>query len=118
LKPEGWHSVTPRIIVPDAAGLIAFIKEVFDAVGDYHPQAPAQLKIGDSIVMVSSAGVREQMTACLYVYVANADAVYARALSAGAVSMEAPLDTPYGDRRGMVRDKWANTWQIATRMRK
>jgi PhnB protein len=118
LKPEGWHTVTPRIIVSDAAGLIAFIKEVFDAVGDYHPHAPAELKIGDSIVMVSPAGIRERMNACLYVYVANADATYERAMSAGAFSMEAPLETPYGDRRGMVRDNWGNTWQIATRTRK
>jgi PhnB protein len=117
LKPEGWHTVTPRIIVPDATGLIAFIKDVFDAEGDERPQAPAELRIGDSIVMVSSAGVRERMTACLYLYVANADATYERAIRAGAFSMEAPLDTPYGDRRGMVRDKWGNTWQIATRMR-
>jgi PhnB protein len=98
--------------------LIEFIKKVFDAVGDHHPQAPAELRIGDSIVMVNSAGVREQMTACLYVYVANTDATYELALGAGAISMEAPLDTPYGDRRGMVRDKWGNTWQIATRIRK
>jgi len=116
--PDGWHSVTPRIIVPDAAGLVEFIKQVFNATGHYSPQAPAELKIGDSIVMVSDAGVREQMLSCLYVYVENADATWQRAVNAGAFSLEAPSDMPYGDRRGMVRDRWGNTWQIATRMRR
>ena len=49
--------------------------------------------------------------AFLYVYVDDADAVYTRALAAGAVSLEPPA----GDRRAMVRDEWGNTWQIATR---
>ena len=65
-KPDGWHSVTPRIIVSDAAGLVEFIRQVFNATGKYGPQAPAELKIGDSIVMVSDAGVREQMLSCLH----------------------------------------------------
>jgi PhnB protein len=117
-KPDGWHAVTPRIIVPDAAGLIEFIKQVFNATGDYSPQAPAELKIGDSIVMVSDAGVREQMLSCLYVYVENADVTWQRAVLAGARSLEPPSDTPYGDRRGMVKDTWGNVWQIATRIRR
>lgn len=116
-KPDGWHTVTPRIIVPDAAGLVEFIRRVFNATGDYGPQAPAELKIGDSIIMVSDAGVREQMLACLYIYVENADVTWQRAVIAGALSLEAPSDTPYGDRRGMVKDRWGNVWQIATRMR-
>jgi PhnB protein len=116
-KPDGWHSVTPRIIVPDAAGLVEFIRQVFNATGDYSPQAPAELKIGDSIIMVSDAGVREQMLSCLYVYVENADITWQRAVTAGALSIEVPSNTPYGDRRGMVKDRWGNTWQIATRIR-
>ena len=73
------------------------------------------MKIGDSIVMVSGAGVRDTVTAFLYVYVDDADATYQRALEAGAHSLEEPMDLPYGDRRGMVRDPWNNIWQIATR---
>jgi uncharacterized glyoxalase superfamily protein PhnB len=49
-------------------------------------------------------------------YVADTDATYQRALNAGARSLEEPFDTPYGDRRCMVEDKWGNTWQIATQM--
>lgn len=97
--------------------MVEFIKQVFEATGDYSPQAPAELKIGDSIIMVSDAGIREQMRSCLYVYVENADATWQRAVNAGALSLEAPSDMPYGDRRGMVQDRWGNTWQIATRMR-
>jgi PhnB protein len=116
-KPDGWHSVTPRIIVADAAGLIGFIRKVFNATGDSRPHAPAELRIGDSIVMVSDSGIREPTLSCLYVYVENADVTWQRAIAAGALSLEAPTDTPYGDRRGMVKDSWGNTWQIATRIR-
>jgi uncharacterized glyoxalase superfamily protein PhnB len=54
------------------------------------------------------------MPAFLYVYVDNVDETYRRALEAGAASIEAPDDMPYGDRRATVRDFWANVWQIAT----
>jgi PhnB protein len=114
--PPGWSTVTPRIIAVDAEPLVEFVKRVFDAAGDYHPQAPAELKLGDSIIMISDAGVRAPTPACLYVYVANADATWQRAIDAGARSIERPADTPYGDRRGIVMDRWGNTWQIATRL--
>jgi uncharacterized glyoxalase superfamily protein PhnB len=65
--------------------------------------------------MVSSAGERDLFPAFLYVYVDNADRTYRRALDAGAESIEGPLDTPYGDRRAMVRDPFGNVFQIAHR---
>jgi PhnB protein len=66
-------------------------------------------------VMISGADrIREPMTAFLYVYVDDADATYSRAMAANAISIEEPADTPYGDRRAMVKDEWGNTWQIAT----
>lgn len=112
--PPGWHSVTPRIVVDDAQQLVEFMKQVFDATGDYRADAPAIVTIGDSIVMVSEPGARQPSPAFLYVYVADADATYRRAVAAGARSIEPPLDMPYGDRRAMVEDRWGNTWQIAT----
>jgi len=112
--PEGWHSVTPRIVARDAEGLVAFLKRVFDATGDYRTDRPAQIKIGDSLIMISEAGVRTAMPAFLYVYVSDADATYKRAMDAGARTIETPTDTPYGDRRCMIEDRWGNTWQIAT----
>ena len=112
--PEGWHTVTPRIVARDAKELVNFVKQVFAASGDYQTDRPAVITIGDSIIMISDAGVRPPSPAFLYVYVDELEATYQRALSAGARSLESPVDTPYGDRRCMVEDKWGNTWQIAT----
>ena len=116
-QQPGWHTVTPRIIVAGAEKLVEFVKHVFGAAGQYRSQAPAELRLGDSIIMVSDAGVREPTTACLYVYVESADITWHRAIEAGAQAVEPPLNTPYGDRRGMIKDAWGNTWQIATRRR-
>jgi uncharacterized glyoxalase superfamily protein PhnB len=112
--PAGWHTVTPRIVVHQPQDLVQFLEEVFRATGDYQPDIPAIMKIGDSMIMISEAGVRRPMPAFRYVYVADADETYRRALECGARTIEEPLDTPYGDRRGMIEDKWGNTWQIAT----
>lgn len=113
--PEGWHTVTPRIVVSDVEALIEFLRHTFGAEGEFRAAMPSEIRIGDSIVMVSGAGIRDTVTAFLYVYVADADATYDRALEAGAQSLEEPMDLPYGDRRGMVKDPWNNIWQIATR---
>jgi len=110
---KGFHTVTPRIVVADAAAQVAFLRTVFMAAGDYVAGRPAEIRIGDSLVMVSSAGARERFPAFLYVYVDDVDTAYRRSLAAGAVSLEEPLDTPYGDRRAMVRDPFGNVWQIA-----
>jgi len=113
-KPPGWHTVTPKIVVKNAAGLTEFIRQVFEATGDYLLDRPSVIKIGDSIIMVGEAGIRAETTAFLYVYVVDTDATYQRALDADAKSLEKPFDTPYGDRRCMIEDKWRNIWQIAT----
>lgn len=113
-SPEGWHTLTPRIVVHEAEQLVAFLRQVFGATGEYRPDRPAEMRIGDSLVMVTDAGVREAFPAFLYVYVADADRTYRQALQAGASTVEEPSDTPYGDRRAMVRDRWGNSWQIAT----
>ena len=115
--PEGWSTITPRIVARDAAGLVEFLRRVFDATGDFLEAAPSVVRIGDSQLMISEAGVRAPMTAFLYVYVADADATHRRAVAAGARTLEEPFDTPYGDRRSMVLDRWGNTWQIATHAR-
>ena len=115
-RPPGFHSVTPRMVVSDAAKAVEFLRATFDAVGEVEVGRPAELRIGDSLVMVTPADERELFPAFLYVYVDDADLVYRRALDAGAVSLEAPLDTPYGDRRAMVRDPFDNVFQIAHRI--
>jgi PhnB protein len=114
-QPDGWHTVTPRIFVRDPERLITFIKHVFGGSGEYLPGRPAEVRIGDSVVMVSDGdGLREPIPAFLYVYVEDADSTYRRAIEANAVSIEVPTRMPYGDRRAMVKDEWGNTWQIAT----
>jgi uncharacterized glyoxalase superfamily protein PhnB len=112
--PEGWHSVTPRLVSHDPAKLVEFLRQAFGATGDFHQDMPAQIRIGDSIVMVSGTGVRAATPAFLYLYVDDTDATYALALKAGGESLEEPQDMPYGDRRCMVQDPGGNTWQIAT----
>jgi uncharacterized glyoxalase superfamily protein PhnB len=116
IVPEGRHTVTPRIVAHEADQLVQFIQQVFDATGVYRASVPSELQLGDSVIMVSDTGVRPQMPAFLYVYVADTDETYRRALAAGARALEAPADLPYGDRRCMVEDRWGNTWQIATRL--
>jgi PhnB protein len=112
--PNGWQTVTPRIVVADVEGLAGFIREVFEARGEVFADRPTALTIGDSRVMLSRVGPRPATPAFLYVYVDDADACFRRAIAAGAQMLEEPSDTPYGDRRAMVEDRWGNVWQIAT----
>jgi PhnB protein len=115
-KPDGWRAVTPRLVTTDVAGLVHFLKVVFDAEGELQADRPSELRIDDAMVMVSDGGgVREPMPSFLYVYVPDADMTYLRAIAAGAEALEAPADMPDGDRRATVRDQWGNIWQIATR---
>lgn len=112
--PKGWPLVIPRIVSHKAEKLVEFIKHVFGATGDYQSERPTVLNIGDSMIMISEAGVRDPMPAFLYVYVEDTDETYRRAIQAGAKSLEKPGDVPYGDRRAMIKDQWGNAWQIAT----
>src|SRR5262245_41101441 len=109
--PMGWPTVIPRIVVPQAQQLVEFIRHVFGATGEYHSERPAVLSIGDSMIMISDAGIRDTMCAFLYVYVADTDETYRRAIAAGARPLEEPANLQYGDRRGMVEDRWGNVWQ-------
>jgi PhnB protein len=115
-QPDGRHTVTPRIITPKPEEMVRFVKEVFCGQGEVHVDRPAEIRIGDSVIMISDGGgLREPVSAFLYVYVENVDETYQRAVEAGAESLELPSDQPYGDRRAMVKDPWGNLWQIASR---
>lgn len=114
--PDGYRTVTPRIAVADVEAQADFLRAAFDAVGDVPTGRPAELRIGDSLIMVGPVLEREPFPAFLHLYVADADAGHARAVAAGAETIEAPWDTPYGDRRAMVRDPFGNLFQIAHRL--
>lgn len=115
--PAGYPRLTTRIFVDDPAAQVAFLVDVFGAVERDVGGLPAEVELGESLVMVSETSeVREPFAAFLYVYVEDADATYAAALEAGATPVEEPLDTPYGDRRATVRDPFGNVFQIAHRL--
>jgi uncharacterized glyoxalase superfamily protein PhnB len=114
-QPDGWPTVIPRIFTEDVGGVIGFLKLLFGAHGQMRIGAPAEMRIGDSLIMVSDGGgVREARPSFLYVYVENTDETCQRALDAGALVIEEPAGTPYGDRRATVQDPWGNIWQIPT----
>jgi uncharacterized glyoxalase superfamily protein PhnB len=104
------------VFADDVEGLVSFLREVFDAKGEFRAAQPSEMVIGDSMLLVSGTTEREAFAAFLYVYVDDVDATYRRATGAGAEVIEEPRDLPYGDRRATVSDAWGNTWQIAARL--
>jgi PhnB protein len=121
--PGRYHTVTPYLTVNNVAALIEFVKAAFGATEVECLRSAdgsirhAEVKIGDSIVMMGEAGAEWKPTpASLYVYVTNVDETYARALGAGAVSLREPANQFYGDRSGGVRDVCGNQWWMATRV--
>jgi PhnB protein len=120
--PDGFHTVTPYLVVRGANKTIEFLKKAFGAETVFEPMKRpdglimhAELKIGDSRVMIADASEQCQPTqAQMYVYVPNADAIYQRAVAAGATSTMEPADMFYGDRGGSVKDSAGNSWFIAT----
>jgi uncharacterized glyoxalase superfamily protein PhnB len=120
--PDGYHTLTPYLVVDGAEKIIRFMKEAFGAETAFEPMKRpdgkvmhAEFRIGDSIIMISDASERAKATsAMLHVYVPNVDAVYQKALKAGATSVTEPADMFYGDRTGGVKDPAGNQWHIGT----
>lgn len=114
---EGMRTVTPYMHHNNALGLIDFMKQAFSAQELGVFKAPdgrvmhAVVRIGDAIVEM---GETTPMPASFYLYVPDADQVCRQAEAAGAKSVFAPADQPYGDRMGVVEDSWGNSWCIAT----
>ena len=125
--PEGFHTITPQLALDNAAETIDWYKRAFGAeeisrgLGPDGKITHAELKIGDSRFMVNDVmmgkGPRELggSPASLWLYVDNADALFNRAVTAGA-KVQMPLDNQFwGDRGGAVADPSGYTWWIATR---
>lgn len=119
--PDGFHTVTPYLTVQGVAKVIDFLQQAFDAEELHRMPRPdgaimhAEVRIGDSIVMMGEPmGTMPLMPGSLYIYVQDTDAVYQRALQAGAASLMEPTDQFYGDRSAGVQDRAGNQWWIAT----
>jgi uncharacterized glyoxalase superfamily protein PhnB len=120
--PDGYHSITPYLVVPDAPKTIAFLKQAFGATTLFEPMkrpdgtiGHAELKIGDSPLMLSEASEQCPATqAMIHLYVSYVDATYKKALAAGATSVMEVADQFYGDRSGGVKDPAGNSWYVAT----
>ena len=118
--PQGFHTITPYLIVSDASRLIDFIKKSFNATEIDRFETDntilhAILQIGDSKIMISDSNQNMKPMSCfLYLYVNNVDETFQRAIAAGAISMREPTDEFYGDRGAGVLDFAGNNWYIAT----
>jgi PhnB protein len=126
--PEGYHSVTPYLVVDGAAAAIDWYKTALGAheimrmpMGDRIGHA--EIRIGDSVVMLSDEWpdmnllgpkARGGVTASLMIYVPDVDAAFARAIQSGATEERAVADQFYGDRSGTLVDPFGHRWMIST----
>jgi PhnB protein len=127
--PEGYHSVTPYLIVKGAAQAIAFYEKAFGAQELYRMQGPdgrvghAELRLGDSRIMLADEhpdvgalgpGSVGGTPVTIHLYVEDVDATVARAAAAGARITRPVADQFYGDRLGIVTDPFGHVWSIGT----
>ena len=127
--PEGYHSVTPYLIVKGAARAIDFYKKAFGATevmrfpGPNNTVAHAEIKIGDSMIMLADGSDEGPYRApqpgagapvSLMIYVEDVDKVFSQAVSAGAKSTRPVEDQFYGDRSGTVTDPFGHVWSLST----
>jgi PhnB protein len=127
--PDGFHSVTPYLTVSDAEAAIAFYERAFGAKEVVRMDAPggkighAEVRVGDSLVMVSDAFPQSSVrppselggtSASVFLYVEDVDAVVAEAVDAGATLTSEVADMFWGDRFGTITDPFGHIWSIAT----
>ena len=120
---QGFTTVTPYLRV-EQPGLPEFLTRVFDAEETFSARGSAggmhrEMRIGNSMIMIGEGGSGSETVmpirpAALHVYVPDADRTFERAIAAGATSLGAPADRPYGERAGFVKDPSGNHWYIAT----
>ena len=127
--PEGYHTVTPYLIVNDAARALEFYRQAFGATETYRMTDPngrvghAEIKLGDSHIMLADEhpeiGARSPQAfggspISLLIYVEDVDALVNQAVQAGAKLTRPVADQFYGDRTGGVEDPFGHVWYIAT----
>ena len=127
--PDGYHSVTPYLVMRDAARAIDFYKRALGATETFRFDAPggkighAEIKVGDSMIMLADempdSGHRGPQSlggtaVSLMVYVEDVDSQFKRAIDAGAKVKQPVTDQFYGDRSGTLEDPFGHVWTIAT----
>jgi PhnB protein len=126
--PEGFHTVTPYLVIDGASAAIDFYGRAFGAVERVRMPGPegklmhAEIQIGDSIVMLSDpmgGGAKSPKalggtTSSLMIYTPDVDALFKRATDAGATVTMAPENQFWGDRFGKMTDPFGHEWSIAT----
>jgi len=127
--PDGFHSVTPYLVCAGASDAIAFYKKAFGATELMRLPMPdrklihAAIRIGDSIILLNDEfpqmgaigpKARGGSSVTIHLYVADADAAFARAVKAGATIKTPMADMFWGDRYGLVEDPFGHSWSIAT----
>ena len=126
--PEGYHSVTPYLIVKGAAGALEYYKKAFGAVELFRMDhagkiGHAEIKIGDSPIMLADEypemGYVSPKTlggtpVSLMIYVEDVDKTYKQAIAAGGVELKALQDQFYGDRSGTLTDPYGHVWTVGT----
>jgi PhnB protein len=116
--PDGFTTATPYLHVRDAAAAIAFWKNAFGAEETMRMSMPdgkighAEVRIGNAIIMLAHTLGGTSFGMCLYVD--DCDAVFQKALAAGATELRPMIDQFYGDRSGTVVDPFGHVWTIAT----
>lgn len=117
-------TVQPYLHLHGAEKMLLFLEQAFGGIVEGVHKWPggalahAAVLIGDGELEIDEAFRANRQTPChLHLYVPDTDAIYAQALRAGATSIEAPNDKPYGDRSAGVRDAWGNSWFIATHIK-
>lgn len=115
--PEGYHTITPYLVIEDVNKQIDFIEKAFDGEEVHLTKRAdgsvmhAEMRIGNSIIMMGSA---DPKPCSLHLYVKDVDAVYKQAIEAGGLSLREPADQFYGDRSAGIKDGCDNTWWLAT----
>jgi PhnB protein len=119
--PDGYHSITPYLVVAGARKMIDFLRDAFGAVERLCHGKPgeqighAEVTIGSARIMLADATKEFTPTAAgLHLYVEDVDATYERAVKAGATALRPVANQFYGDRSGVVLDAWGNWWCIST----
>ena len=122
-KPTGYTSVAPYLIVSSAGDTIQFLTAAFDAkelrkfTGPNGRVVHAEVRIDDTVVMLAEGGGGfPAVPAHVHVYVSDVDAVYARAIKHGAISVQEPVKGEDEDKRGGVKDSGGTTWWLATKV--